>query len=528
MSGGDPLAEARPAEGLTLSELAREIPGKTKIEGDARVRVFGVHHDSRRIAKRDLFVVRRGEKHDGRAFVEQAIAAGAAAVLAADDVPLPKISVPIVRVTDEREGLAYAAAAVYGHPAFSLDVVGITGTNGKTTTTHLVRSAIDGAFGGHFCGIVGTIGHSFAGQRIEAAHTTPEADELARVMAVMKKRGATHVAMEVSSIALVLGRVKAVRFRVAAFTNLTQDHLDFHGSMEAYAAAKTELFTTCGPGLAVVNVDDPFGETLAQAAKCKVLRVRRKPSPDADVAPESIDASPAGMHIVARTPQGKVEIGTRLVGKHNVENIMVALGVASALDLDVVRAAEGLSHERGAAGRLERCDDEGDEVAVFVDYAHTPDALARVLDAVKQVVAGKGRVFCVFGCGGDRDRAKRAPMGEAVGARADVAIITSDNPRTEDPAEIAGPVEDGVRSAGMLKIEPAQVDTAMRAYVVELDRRRAIEIAIANARVGDVVVIAGKGHEDYQVVGTEKRPFDDRIEARAALVNRRARISEPG
>jgi UDP-N-acetylmuramoyl-L-alanyl-D-glutamate--2,6-diaminopimelate ligase len=233
------------------------------------------------------------------------------------------------------------------------------------------------------------------------------------------------------------------------------------------------------------------------------------------------------MHIVARTPQGRVEIATRLVGKHNVENMMLALGVASALDLDVVRAAEGLSHERGAAGRLERADDEGDEVAVFVDYAHTPDALARVLDAVKQV-AGKGRLFCVFGCGGDRDRAKRAPMGEAVGTRADVAIITSDNPRTEDPTEIAAPIEEGVRSAGMLKIEPAQVDTAMRAYVVELDRRRAIEIAIANARPGDVVVIAGKGHEDYQIVGTEKRPFDDRIEARAALVNRRARISEPG
>ncbi|HEY8076105.1 MAG TPA: UDP-N-acetylmuramoyl-L-alanyl-D-glutamate--2,6-diaminopimelate ligase, partial [Labilithrix sp.] len=481
MSGDDPLAEARPSEGMSLSDLAREIPGETKVEGDARVRVFGVRHDSRRIAKRDLFVVRRGETHDGRAFVEKAIEAGAAAVLAAKDVALPALSVPIVRVADEREGLAYAAAAVYGHPAFSLDVVGITGTNGKTTTTHLVRAAIDGAFGGHFCGIIGTIGHSYAGQRIEAAHTTPEADELARVMAVMKKRGATHVAMEVSSIALVLGRVKAVRFRVAAFTNLTQDHLDFHGSMETYAAAKAELFTSCGPGLAVVNVDDPFGETLAQAAKCKVLRVRRKPSADADVAPESIEMSPAGMHIVARTPQGRVEIATRLVGKHNVENMMLALGVASALDLDVVRAAEGLSHERGAAGRLERADDEGDEVAVFVDYAHTPDALARVLDAVKQV-AGKGRLFCVFGCGGDRDRAKRAPMGEAVGTRADVAIITSDNPRTEDPTEIAAPIEEGVRSAGMLKIEPAQVDTAMRAYVVELDRRRAIEIAIANAR----------------------------------------------
>jgi UDP-N-acetylmuramoyl-L-alanyl-D-glutamate--2,6-diaminopimelate ligase len=297
--------------------------------------------------------------------------------------------------------------------------------------------------------------------------------------------------------------------------------------MDAYASAKMELFTTCAPGLAVVNVDDPFGEMIAAAAKCKVLRVRRKPSPDGDVVPETLSISASGTHIVANTPQGKVEIATRLVGKHNVENLMVALGIAAALDLDLERAARALSEEAGAPGRLERCDAPDDEVAVFVDYAHTPDALARVLDAVKQV-AGTGRVFCVFGCGGDRDRAKRAPMGEAVGTRADVAIVTSDNPRTEDPATIAQPVEEGVRSAGMLHVEPESLGTALRAYAVELDRRRAIEIAIAAARPGDVVVIAGKGHEDYQIVGTEKRSFDDRIEAKTALANRKARISEPG
>jgi UDP-N-acetylmuramoyl-L-alanyl-D-glutamate--2,6-diaminopimelate ligase len=502
------MTSAPTGEGLTLAELARELPGRPAIEGDAHVRVVGVHHDSRRVSRGDLFVVRKGEKHDGRAFVAQAIARGAAAILAEHGVDLPSVAVPIVRVADVPTALAWSAAAVYGHPAFSLDIVGVTGTNGKTTTTHLVRSAIDGAYGRPQCGIVGTIGHSFAGVAIDSTHTTPEADELARMLAEMRRRGATHVAMEVSSIGIELGRVLAVRFRVAAFTNLTQDHLDFHGTMEAYAAAKMRLFTDLAPGLAVVNVDDPFGARIATATKCTTLRVRTKVgAADADVVAERVDASAGGMRIVARTPSGKVDFTTRLVGLHNVENLLVTLGVCSALELEIDRAAAALAEERGAPGRLERCDAPSDDVTVLVDYAHTPDALARVLDAVRAVA--KGRVVCVFGCGGDRDPTKRAPMGQAAGSRADVAIVTSDNPRTEDPAAIAAPVIEGVRAAGK---EP----------VVELDRRRAIAVAIAEiARPGDVVLLAGKGHEDYQIVGAEKRPFDDRVEARAALAARR-------
>ena len=530
----DLLEEARPAEGMSLADIAREIPdaGAT-VEGDGTVRCVGVHHDSRRVQPGDLFVVRRGEKYDGSAFVADAIARGAVALLAERDVTGAS-GVPVIRVSDVPTGLAYAAAAVYGHPAFSLDVVGVTGTNGKTTTTHLVRAAIDGALGLQKCGVVGTIGHSFAGRTIAAAHTTPEADELARVLAVMKKRGATHVAMEVSSIALVLGRVKAVRFRVAAFTNLTQDHLDFHGSMDAYAAAKMALFTTAEPGLAVVNVDDPFGARIAAAAKCKVLRVRTRlgadgaGNSDGDITPLSVDARPNGMRIVARVPGGTVEIKSRLVGLHNLENLLVAIGVASVLELDVDRAAAALADEIGAPGRLERCDDEGDDIVVLVDYAHTPDALGRVLDAVKAVRPEGARIVCVFGCGGDRDKAKRAPMGEAVGARSDIAIVTSDNPRTEAPEEIAAPVEEGVRATGLLRLAPQEVTAAKRGYVVELDRQRAITLAIESARPGDVVLIAGKGHEDYQVVGTTKRPFDDRVEARRALVARRARVGAAG
>ncbi len=533
---GDLLEEARPAEAMSLADLAREIPGASHVEGDAAVRCSGVHHDSRHVQPGDLFVVRRGEKFDGSAFIADAIARGAVALLAEDGVRWAAnvrllsntgAVLPVLRVPDVATGLAYAAAAVYGHPAFALDVVGVTGTNGKTTTTHLVRAAIDGALGIPKCGVVGTIGHSYAGRTIAAAHTTPEADELARVLAVMKKRGATHVAMEVSSIALVLGRVKAVRFRVAAFTNLTQDHLDFHGSMDAYAAAKMALFTTSEPGLAVVNVDDPFGARIADAAKCKVLRVRtRLGSGAGDVSPVSVDASANGMRIVARVPgvpSGKVEIQSRLVGLHNLENLLVAIGVAAALELDVERAAAALVNEIGAPGRLERCDEAGDDVVVLVDYAHTPDALGRVLDAVKAVRNADARVLCVFGCGGDRDKAKRAPMGEAVGARADIAIVTSDNPRTEAPEEIAAPVEEGVRASALTRLAPQEVATAKRGYVVELDRQRAIALAIDAARPGDVVLVAGKGHEDYQIVGTTKRPFDDRVEARRALAARRER-----
>ena len=507
--------EARTPDGMTLAEIAREVPGETSVEGEGGVRVFGVQNDSRVVGPGDLFVVRQGGHHDGRAFVPGAVARGASAVLAGHGVDVGAPGIPIVRVPNAADGLAYASAAVYGHPAFSLDVVGITGTNGKTTTTHLVRAAIDGALGLPFCGTIGTVGHTFAGKTIEATHTTPEADELARVLAVMRKRGATHVAMEVSSIALVARRVAAVRFRVAAFTNLTQDHLDYHGTMEAYAAAKLSLFTQMGPGLAVVNVGDPFGETVAASAKCKVLRVSAVPGSGsgraADVVAEHVDARRDGMTVRVRLPSGALDVKTRLIGAHNVENLLVALAIVESLELDVARAAAALATETGAPGRLERCDEPGDGVVVLVDYAHTPDALGRVLDAV----AGDGRTICVFGCGGDRDPTKRGPMGEAVGARADVAIVTSDNPRTEDPADIARPVEEGVVRGGL---GPFAGD---RGYLVELDRHAAIERAIGLARPGDVVLIAGKGHEDYQIIGTEKRGFDDRVEARRALLARR-------
>jgi UDP-N-acetylmuramoyl-L-alanyl-D-glutamate--2,6-diaminopimelate ligase len=422
--------------------------------------------------------------------------------------------VPVVFVDDPAIALGYAASAVYGHPSFSLEVVGITGTNGKTTTAHLTRAAVDGALGAPFCGVLGTVGHRYGDWSAPAEHTTPEADDIARAMAAMRRKGATHVAMEVSSHALDLGRVRAVHVRVAALTNLTQDHLDFHGSMKAYGEAKARLFTELGPGAAVLNVDDPFGRELAARVKAPLVRVSARPDAggEADVAPREVRVDARGIRATVRTPAGDAVLDSRLVGAHNLDNLLLALGIAHALELDVARAAEALSREPAAPGRFERCDGPGDDLTVLVDYAHTPDALARALDAVRAACAG--RVWCVFGCGGDRDPTKRGPMGEAVARRADVAIVTSDNPRTEEPGAIAGAVASGVRAAG---VDP----------VVELDRRRAIDMAVRSASPGDAVLIAGKGHEDYQILGMVKHPFDDRVEARRALAARRTARGEP-
>jgi len=514
--------------GLRLDELGRELPGSFEIVGDPSVRVSGVQQDSRRVQPGDLFVARKGAHANGGAFVDDAKRRGAAAILIERSAQLTNSSgLASVIVDDVVASLAHAAAAVYGHPAFGLDIVGITGTNGKTTTAHLVRAAIDGAIGEPRCGIVGTVGHHFRDLTIDAAHTTPEADELARVLAAMKERGASHIGMEVSSIALVSGRVRAVRFRVAALTNLTQDHLDYHGSMEAYGEAKAELFTTCAPGSAVINVDDPFGRGLIERVRAPLIRVSARPAAsaqEADVAPLSATCDANGIRAVVRLPGAEVKLTSRLVGAHNLENLLLTLGIVHALDLDVRRAAEALAAEPGAPGRLERCEDPGDDVTVLVDYAHTPDALARALDAVRATTTG--RVWCVFGCGGDRDAKKRGPMGQAVALRADVAIITNDNPRSERPESIAAPIEEGARAARMTPLD--DLAGGGRGFVVELDRAKAIERAVLSAAKGDVILLAGKGHENYQVIGTEKRTFDDRIEARRALSMRRTSIGRSG
>jgi UDP-N-acetylmuramoyl-L-alanyl-D-glutamate--2,6-diaminopimelate ligase len=421
--------------------------------------------------------------------------------------------------------LAFAAAAVYGHPSFSLDVVGITGTNGKSTTTHLVRALIDGALGGPRCGIVGTLGYEYGDVTFPASHTTPAADELARLLAAFRDRGASHVAMEVSSIALATGRVRATRFRVAALTNLTQDHLDFHGTMDRYAASKAALFTECAPGTAVINVDDAFGKGFAKTVQVPRVRVSALSlsASEAEIAPRSVRVSARGIQATLRTPQGDVALASPLLGAYNVENLVVAMGIAHALEIDLHAASLALADENGPQGRLERCEGPDDDVVVLVDYAHTPDALARSLDAVRAISGGA--VLCVFGCGGNRDATKRAPMGSAAGSRADVVIVTNDNPRGESPDAIAQQIVEGLRLADMPAIDAPDLAHARKGYVVELDRRRAIECAVMSARSGDVVLIAGKGHESYQVVGEKRYDFEDKAEARVALSKRRRRGS---
>jgi UDP-N-acetylmuramoyl-L-alanyl-D-glutamate--2,6-diaminopimelate ligase len=496
-----------PEGGLALGELVRELPMPASVRGDAAVRVRGVRHDSRLVEPGDLFVARKGAVFDGGRFVRDAVARGAAAVLANADVAGEALEVPFVLVEDPQLAFGYVASAVYGHPSFSLEVVGVTGTNGKTTVTHLARAAIDGALGAPSCGVLGTIGTQYGSWQAEASRTTPEADDLARSLAAMRERGATYAAMEVSSHALALDRVRGLRFRVAVFTNLTQDHLDFHGTMSRYGEAKARLFTELGPGAAVINVGDPFGRSLAERVRAPLVRVSCHADVPADVAPVRCRLAADGIEALVRTPAGEVTLASRLIGEHNLENLLVALGIAHALELEMPRAAAALSAQPGVPGRLERCDAADDDIVALVDYAHTPDALSRALHALR-AVSGSRKLWCVFGCGGDRDPTKRGPMGEAVARGADLAVVTSDNPRSEDPSAIADAVVKGVRAAG-------------REPIVELDRRKAIDLAIRSASAGDVVLVAGKGHEDYQVVGSVVNPFDDRIETRRALERRR-------
>ncbi|MFO0759725.1 MAG: UDP-N-acetylmuramoyl-L-alanyl-D-glutamate--2,6-diaminopimelate ligase [Byssovorax sp.] len=499
---------------LDVREVAREIAGAEVIApGDPGVRITGVHHDSRRVLPGDLFVARAGARVEGASFVRDAIARGAVCVIVEKGSTVDTGRAARIEVPDEPAALAQASAAIYGHQSFALEVVGITGTNGKTTTAHLVRAVIDAA--GGRAGIVGTLGYAFDDLARPSPHTSPEADELARIAAAMRARGASHLVMEASSIGIAAKRVEAVRFRVAAFTNLTQDHLDYHGTMEAYAAAKARLFEDLAPGAAAINVDDPFGRELAARVApagsprtAMLARFSTAAGADAEIAPEHLSFGRAGIHLRVKTPAGVVEIRSPLSGAHNASNLLCALAIAWLLDLDVHAAAAALSTAIGVPGRLERCDSPADDdILVLVDYAHTPDALARVLESVSSL--GAGSVICVFGCGGDRDPKKRPLMGAAVGEAAAWAIVTNDNPRSEEPGAIAAAILGGLEGT------KARV-------TVELDRRKAIDLAIAEAAPGDVVLIAGKGHEPYQIIGATTFAFDDRDEARRALAARRA------
>ncbi len=492
---------------MKLSVLARSIPGARLVGDDVEVRA--VRSDSRQIDRGDLFVAVRGRRSDGHGFIATAIERGAAAIVveAEQDAAVPQIV-----VGDGARALGYLIAALAGDPAERMTLVGITGTNGKTTTTYLVEAILAAADARP--GVIGTVNYRWGGRTVDAPYTTPTPDVLHDTLGRMVRDGCTHAVMEVSSAALAMDRVAGVGFRVAAFSNLTQDHLDLHGSMADYHAAKRLLFSRhlARGGVAVVNVDDPAGASMAAAAVgATVLRVSseqdgesRDEQVDAEIRVVACRSTVDGIWARIRTPRGELEVSSRpLLGGYNVANIALAVGIGEALGLAHDVIARGVAALAGVPGRVERVDNDAG-LDILVDYAHSPDALDNVLSALRPLT--RRRLICVFGCGGDRDPGKRPLMGAVVAALADLPIVTSDNPRTEDPRAILDMI---------LPAVPAP-------FYVDVDRRVAISAAIAEAVPGDIVVIAGKGHEDYQILGTTKIHFDDREEA-AAAVRRRPR-----
>ncbi len=469
--------------------------------------VIGIAYDSRRVARGDVFVALKGLRADGDAFVQQAIQRGAAAIVSERPAP-PEPAVPWVQVSDARLSLAVLAAAFFGQPSHDMQVVGITGTNGKTTTAYLVASIFDAA--GLRCGILGTVGYRIGQEVRDATHTTPEAPEVQGLLREMADRGCGACAMEVSSHALALRRVDETRFAAGVFTNLTRDHLDFHADMESYFQAKRRLFEILpADAPALVNVDDPRGPAVAAAsARAITYAVNRA----ADITPGPLSYSLEGLSFDVRTPRGTLHARSSLVGRPNVYNILAAVSVGTALDLSFDSIERGVSALRGVPGRFQVVSGRHDEVTVVVDYAHTDDALRNLLETARPLA--RGRLITVFGCGGDRDRTKRPLMGAVASRLSDVIFITSDNPRSEDPQRILDEVQRG--------ITPDTTRVTAEHVVALVDRRAAIARAIEVAKPGDLVLVAGKGHEKYQVIGSQVLPFDDVAVAQEALGRRRS------
>ncbi|HEX7480264.1 MAG TPA: UDP-N-acetylmuramoyl-L-alanyl-D-glutamate--2,6-diaminopimelate ligase [Polyangiales bacterium] len=493
---------------LALQELVRSGIAR-RIDGDASVKVRGVRHDSRNVEPGDLFVAIAGAGSDGATFAEAAIARGAVAVLSQRPLPL---RVPVAVADDGLVSLARVATLLYDDPTRQLGVVGITGTNGKTTTAYLLESVLQAAGGKP--AVIGTVSFRGPGGVRQATHTTPMADDLMRLSRWAVDTGATHLLLEVSSHGLAQHRVDGVRFAVAAFTNLTQDHLDFHGSMAEYEQAKRRLFTELAPDTSVVNIDDAAGASIARSVRGKLLRCSRHASDEAEVRVLQWVSDRQGIRADVATPAGRLALHSPLIGEHNLENLLVAVGCAHALGIAPALIASGLASAVGAPGRLERVAHPQD-VLVFVDYAHTPDALSRVLRAVRKTTPG--RVIVAFGCGGNRDAGKRPLMGRAAAELADLVVLTSDNPRNEVPEAIVAQIEAGVSASSLAHCEPEAFVRSERGYAVQVDRRAAIRLALRAARAGDSVVLAGKGHETVQIIGSQQLPFDDRVEARAAI-----------
>lgn len=499
---------------MKLEDLLAGAAG-WRIEGDGGVEISGLSYDSRATAPGHLFFALARDGEQNRRNLNDALSRGAHAVVVRGGVEVGRPAVTIVRSAGPRLLMAATAARFFDFPSRRLELVGITGTSGKTTSSFILASIFEAA--GRTAGIIGTIGAIARGRLIYRGLTTPESLDFETALVAMEKEGIKSVAAEVSSIGIVEGRVEELAFRACLFTNLGRDHLDYHGTMENYFAAKLRLFTEILPrsphrnAVAVARGDDPFGHRILAATPCRKLSFGIDRG--CDVHPRSWKAGLDGIQAAIRTPGGEIAIASPLLGEINLLNIMAAAAVATALGIGADAVAAGVRQCKGAPGRLEAVDGKPG-VRILVDYAHKPDALEGVLRALRAL--SPGRIICVFGCGGDRDRGKRPLMGGIAARLSDVAVVTSDNPRSEDPLAIIAEIEPGLRAEGLGRIEAARVG-AERGYLVEPDRRAAIGLGLGLSAPDDIVLIAGKGHEDYQLVSGRKLHFDDREVVRELL-----------
>jgi len=474
------------------------------LTGSTRRTVQRLTADSRHVVPETLFVAVRGLHADGHRFLDEALAKGATA-LVVEECPsvlqqrAQQAGCTVVQVPNSRQAFALLASAYYGHPGQHLRLIGITGTNGKTTTSYIVEAILQAA--GKAVGVIGTISYRLGVQHLPASHTTPDALQLQELLAQMVQANIGYTVMEVSSHALDQERVWGCRFEAAVFTNLSRDHYDYHGSAETYFAAKARLFQELPAVWHILNLDDPYGQRLLHMSRARLLTYGLEG--EATFKPSVVQHGLDGIRFTLSTTKGQLEIASPLVGRHNVYNLLAGIAVAVALDIDAGAITQGIAQLQCVPGRLERVDC-GQDFAVFVDYAHTPDALEQVLQLVRAETTG--RLITVFGCGGDRDPGKRPLMGQVSTRLSNYTIITSDNPRTEEPQCIIDAIVTGVEQS--------------RAYVTMPDRQEAIEHAITIAQPRDTIVIAGKGHEDYQILGQTRRHFDDCEVARAALEQR--------
>ena len=494
--------------------LLRELlhtPDVRDERGPVDHQVQGLACDSRRVRPGSVFFALPGQRADGHDFVGDAARRGAAAVVVERPVAVP-FETACVRVSDARRAMAHAAAVFFGRPSRSLVLVGVTGTNGKTTVTYLLEAIFGAA--GHACGVIGTISRRYGGREQPALLTTPESLEIEELLAEMVSAGVGFVAMEVSSHALDLDRAHGLDFDAAVFTNLSRDHLDYHGDMESYFRSKARLFTECLPDsvkerpVAVINADDARGSELARLTReAGLAALTYGRSSRWDVHPLRLDSDVDGLRGTLSCGGQEIEFASPLMGEINLENILAAAGTAWALGAAPEAIVSGLARLERVPGRLERVPN-GLGVTLVVDYAHTPDALDKVIRALRPLT--RGRLITVFGCGGDRDAGKRPLMGEAAAGASDAVVVTSDNPRGEEPLAIIRGIEDGVRRGGMQRIDDDGAGSARRGYRVEPDRRAAIRLGLSLADPGDVLLVAGKGHEDYQILGGRRIHFDDR------------------